>query len=256
MALQFFDAAGATVTETGLFIPVGALPGLTAAELASSVPEATKVARFLFSFGKKLYSALSPASLPKLGYTVGRADTSNAIDTISRTFSYSITYVINIFTKIIEPLPLPLVGSNLGLGGFQYEDISSGMMTRLTSGNIPSAGVFIPTSDLTSSWIYEDTPIDVFQDDARQFVAALFAYVSSQVPTRTATVASAVTAKNRSNPTLGTLPANAVATTNPTTRLDPAQINNIVLVNYSWSYTVQTVDNQTNETFDVNVIAA
>lgn len=255
MAIQFFDAVGAVAGE-GIFIPIANLPGLTAAELAGAVPQASKMARFLFSFGKKVHSVLSPASVPKLGFTVGRGETSNGLDLISRTFTYSITYSINILSGTISPLPLPSIGNNANLGGFTYDFVFPNIGVLANGNNTPGAGVYIPFTDLSSAWRY--TPIDSESvgEDAREFVAAVFAYAFASAEARSATIASAVTAKGRNNPATATLPTGATDPTNPTTGLDPAQINNIVAVNYGWSYTVQTKDDQATETFDVNVIAA
>lgn len=255
MAFEFFDAAGAA-TANGLFIPIADLPGLTAAELAPGDGQVL-LGRSVFGLLKKIYSSLSPSAFNKLGVAVGNSETRPGTLLTNRTYTYQASYVSNLSTNSITQIPVAGIGVNSGLGKIALSSIFPAAAKVAAAANTPGAGVLIPTADLVPYGGPLHAALDVSAgQDNRNYLAALFNWMcaGNNLQVRATGLPSAIIAATRGNPTAGTLPANATATSNPTTGLFIEDIPLIFVSQVTYSITVQTIDNLATETFDVIVV--
>lgn len=255
MAFQYFDAAGA-VTADGVFIPIAVLPGLSAAELAAAAAAELKEGKTVYSLVNQVYNVLSPTAFPKLGASTTRNETASVIDRKDRTYTFQFQLLANRSSKIISPLPVPVAGDNAGIGDFAIADVFANAAKIAAAANTPGAGIVIQTADLVPHGSPVQGDLDV-TTDGREWFQALFSWmVNGGVRFRSTTQASAIVARTATNLGVVALPTNATAANNPTTGIDADETSMVWLTSFSYSLTVQTVDNQATQTFDVNVITA
>lgn len=258
MALTFFHqaviAGAGNGVPAGLFLPIADLPGVVAGEFGAGESQATKVGKAALAIANGIHAYLvaNQDSVVGMAATRAKASASDSLDNL--TFSFSAQYLADLETQSLGQIPLPVAGTNAGVGGFALDDVFLNAAEVAAEGAIPGEGVVVPYADV-APYGGED-PAAIMGVDNRDFVAALIRAFPSLLTVRTAAIASAVTAVSQANPTIFTLPAAATAETNPTTGLTVADLPKIGLLQFTTSWTVQVLLNQATQTFDVNVIAA
>jgi hypothetical protein len=89
---------------------------------------------------------------------------------------------------------------------------------------------------------------------SRQWFMAVIRYLFAEVPIRVAnTTQSALITKTLNDLTPFVLPADATASTNPTTGIDPNDLNQLDIYVRPIQFTVQYLLNEVTQTFDVRV---
>ncbi|MEE3716285.1 hypothetical protein V2H45_05955 [Tumidithrix elongata RA019] len=255
MSFEYFDAAG-NATNDGVFIPVAALPGVLATELAAAQPATTKLSKAIFAILNQIYDTISPTTFNALGFTASKANPSGAgTDLLNQNFSFTAQKLINFDTDTVSQVPVPSTGANTGLGKFSISDIFAGAAVVAAAGTVAGAGIVIPTSLLLpyTSLTHAGLTISGTSDN-RDWFAALFDFLGNDLPVRSSTVASAVTARTASAIAATTIPAAYVDATAPTSGILVADLPARGLVSKSYSLTIQLILDQSSQSFDVNSV--
>lgn len=256
MALEYFDAAG-TATSDGVFIPITDLPGLLSTELAAAEPAAKKMARSIYAVMKQLFTILNPTSFNKLGVTISRAEASGGFGLSNKTYTLGVQYLANISADTVGMLPIPTIGANSGVGDFAVIDLFPNAAKVAAAGAVAGAGILIQTADLVGYGSPSHASLNIASgQDNRSWLAALMNWLTSTISVRSTTVSSAFTAVSRGTPANATLPANATDTTNPTTGLLTSDLTKTFSSSISYSITIQLIDDEATDSFDVNVATA
>jgi len=236
--LQIFPTAGGTADFDGVFIPVANLSagGITgASEFADSEAAAVKRDKALFAIAYASNAALAVMSTAGtlLGMTVTNANIQTATWTVSNTTQF---YEKRNGSTPLAPLPVPTTGTNNGVGDFALTDIFAGAAKVASGATVVGSGVLIETAPLTRYGSPAHASLSVSGDN-RNYMSALFRWMasSSEVPLKSNSTASAVTAKTASAPVVFNLPAAAIAATNPTTALTSADSDILILVSITSS---------------------
>lgn len=252
MALNFeiFDAAGSAVAD-GIFIPESDLIGVSAAELAPS--EALDLKE-----GKIIYSIMNVIANNGLANALGLSVTAGAItgqDTnlSSKGFTVDVQYYANQETDVVDVLPLPLIGSNVGVGNVNFTDLFPNAVKVAASGAISGAGVHIPSSLLVPYGSPNQATIDL-ANDSRNVVGSLVRYMANNADVRDISVPSAVIATTVGDTASLILDVDATDATNPTTGISAADVSKLDTYTKSFSITIQRIENETTQTFDVNSV--
>lgn len=254
---EFFDAAG-SATNDGVFIPVTALIGVSAAELADAQAGHLKLSKAVSGILEKIYSTLSPTAFNKLGFTVSRANPTGAGNNlINQNFGATAQKLLNFNDDTIGMIPEPSVGANSGLGSFSIADIFPGAAVVAAAGAVAAAGIVIPTALLTpfSSLTHAGLTISGTSDN-RDWMAALFDFMGNGLPLRDAATATAIVGRTASAVAAAAIPANFTALPDPISGIDPADLPTRGLVSKSYSFTIQLALNPVTQTYDVNSVTA
>ena len=78
----------------------------------------------------------------------------------------------------------------------------------------------------------------------------------SKMDVRSASQASAITAKTISATAGVALPAIATDATNPTTGISSANLDKLDFFSKTFSFTIQRIENESTQSYDVNVVTA
>jgi hypothetical protein len=243
MTVQIFPLAGGTAFFDGVFIPVANLStvgGITgASEFADSEAAAVKRDKALFAIASISNTALAARSTAGtlLGVTVTTPNFQSFTWTVSNTTQF---YEKRNGSTPLAPLPVPTTGTNNGVGDFALTDIFAGAAKVASGATVAGSGVLIETAPLVRYGSPAHASLSVSGDN-REYMSALFRWMasSSEVPLNSNSTAnpveSAVTAKTASAPVIFTLPAAAIAATNPTTALTSADSDILVLISVTSS---------------------
>ena len=252
-----------TAPAAGIFIPRDNIVGLTAdSELADSVETIIKNCKFLAGFLTTLQStiaakrAISGSLITALGFTVTKGSPAGVESGVfNQTFTASIAQVIDYSTSTVYPIPVPTSGSNSGRGVLKITDVFPDAVSVASAGAIAEAGVLIPHTEVDAYGAVTATnPGNDTQ--SRQWFAAMLRYLFNEIPIRVTTPAtpSALITKTLGAVTPFTLAADALASTNPSTGLDPTKVSVNDVYLRPLSFNIQYLLNETTQTYDVRVI--
>lgn len=262
MPLVYVPVSGITPVG-GIFIPRDNIAGLIAdSELADSVDTIIKDCKFLAGFLTTLQStiaanqAITGSLVTALGFTVTKSSpTGVQAGVFNQTFTASVAQVIDYSTSTSYPIPVPTSGSNSGRGVLKITDVFPDAMSVVPTGLIPESGVLIPHTEIDAYGAVAATnPGNDVQ--SRQWFAAMLRYLFDQIPIRATTPAtpSALITKTLGAVTPFTLAADALASTNPSTGLDPTKVSVNDVYSRPVSFNIQYLLNETTQTYDVRVI--
>lgn len=256
LALEYFDAAG-NATLDGVYIPIAALPGVLAAELAAAQSVALKEGKALLGLLNQIYNVLSSSGFAKLGFSVTKGiPTGVTADIVNQPFTFSWQKVANLDNDTIAMIPLPTTGTNLNVGAFAIADVFAGAAKVAAGDPVAGAGIVVQTVGLIaySSLTHAGLNPAAGQDN-RSWFAALLDHLANEVTLRdTITpIASAVVAATLSTVDASTFPDAFTASPNPTSGLVTADLPKRGLISRTNSWSIQLQLNQTTQTFDVYV---
>lgn len=198
MAIEIFSSAGGTASFNGIFVPRTDLApgGLSAdAELDTGVDANVKRDKALYALTYVVASTISSLdSLDALGISA-------AVPTLS-SISHTTTLTVQRHIKEnsdakLAPIPVPLAGANLGRGDIAFTDIFPNATKIANAGAVAGAGVLIEAAPLVSFGAADYATLNL-GTDSRQVFYAMFkdmAINTFSYPTRSATEASAITAR-------------------------------------------------------------
>jgi hypothetical protein len=254
--LSYYRQSG-NASNSGIFIPRDNIAGLTNDnELNASEPDVVKDCKFLSGFLTSLESGITnQASIPNslstaLGFNLSKSNLSGGrLGTFNQTFTVNIAESIDYSTRAFYPISIPISGINTGRGVLKLSDIFPDALAVINGGEIPKSGVLVPHNELNSYGAESSiTP----NSDARKWFAAMIRYLFDKIPVRINTdnePFSALITKTLGNFNQFSLPANALATTNPTTGLDPSKV--IDVYSRSIQFNIEYLLNEKNQAFDV-----
>ncbi|CAO5058574.1 SbsA Ig-like domain-containing protein [Microcystis aeruginosa] len=244
MSLIYFDTSG-TASSAGIFIPRDNLAGFTAnTELVASESTISKDCKFLAAFLTTLQStittnrATTSSLATALGFTISKGNPIGVQSNIfTQAFTASVAQVVDYSSSTFYPIPVPTSGSNSGRGVLKITDVFPDAVSVASAGSIAEAGVLIPHTEVDAyGAITATNPTNDTQ--SRQWFAAMLRYLFNEIPIRVNTNTenfSAVITKTLGTVSSFTLPTNALASTNPSTGLDPTK----TIVNDFYSQTIQ-----------------
>jgi len=250
MPLNFeYLAAAGPIAADGVFIPVGDLPGVLAAELGEAAAESKAVYGLL----NKIYEIISPAGFSSLGVAVSKANPiGSGNDLISQSYGMTLQYQVDHGTNTLSPIPVPTTGANAEVGKVGILDLFPSAM-KVAAGPMVEAGVLIPSGDLALYGAPSHAALAIGGGaDNRNWLASLINYLAVETPARSADTATAITAKSRSAATGFTPTGALVAETDPTSGIDPAALGRLSFLQQNYSFTVQLLLDPETQTFDVN----
>lgn len=249
LAFEQFSAAG-VAAAAGLFVPVADLPGVLAAELDGSAAGRDKA---LLAILNRFYDVLSPSNFDKLGFSVSKPNpTGQGTDLIAQNYSAVIQYAVNHEDGMVDMVPVPTAGANLGVGAIALDDLFPNAAAVVAAG-ATTAGIVIPNTEVAA---YGGPAAAVIPADARPYLASLYHYLVVESTSRSANDASAVTTKSRGSATGFTPPAAWTQAVDPVSGIAAASLPKMSFFSVSFSLTVQLLLNQTTQTFDVNTVTA
>ena len=263
MPLVYVPNAG-TAPAAGIFIPRDNIAGLIAdSELANDAETIIKDCKFLAGFLASLERtitanrAITGSLVTALGFTITKGNPIGvAPGVFTQTFTTSVAQVVDYSTSTFYPIPVPTSGSNSGRGVLTITDVFPDAVSVASAGSIAKAGVLIPHTEVDAYGAATNTnPANDTQ--SRQWFAAMLRYLFNEIPIRVNTdtgTFSAVITKTLGTVSSFTLPADARASTNPSTGLDPTKISVNDVYLRSLSFNIQYLLNETAQTFDVQVI--
>ena len=265
MALEIFSSTGGTASFDGLFIPRTDLQtgGLGSdAELADAVADNIKRDKSLFAISEIVTKFVNDANaLDKLGITVVRPNLN------SNTYQFGLGG--QRFTALNDSapfavVPVPTTGANTGRGDIALADIFPNIEKVAATDSISEAGVLIEMAPLTAfgAPTYAAESVAAGADN-RATLMSLFQWMANdttEIPSRSTTEASAITARTLGTPTLLPVPANYTAATDPLSGLDNADRPYLVLAswaNSTLSFNIaNTLGVDGSQTWDVNSVTA
>jgi hypothetical protein len=259
MAFEFFPASSGLITA-GIAIPINALAGFSANEFDTGTI-AQKTSKAIYGILQGFYAALSPSNVNKLGISgVSKSSPSGvAVDTFAVTYSATFSLFADpADANPISAIPVLTGGTNQNWGRVPLSDVLPGVVYSDGSGQtLASRVVLIPDADIAPYLPSAAMPPSDLGTDNRRYLQALFEYLANAADiVRSATVASALTARSASAFSASTPSGALIAATNPTSGIDPAKANRTVLLSRTYSFTLQFLAVASSETFDVNVVTA
>jgi hypothetical protein len=248
LGFQFSDAA-TTAAAIGIFIPIAALNGLSAAELATAVPAAEKFGKTSLAMLERLNSYLSSTS-PKLGFSATKGNPSGTGENrITQNYTFTSQVLANVKDGVVTTLPVPVSG----LGKFSFADVFPGAI-NVASGDAITAGVLIPIASLAQYRALVPADITISgTSDNRWLVDSLLTHFARDRDLRSATVSSAFINTSFSGFAASAVPASFTALNSG---IDFAEIDSLAILQRSFAVTVELELNQSTQTFDVRVATA
>ena len=253
--LSYYRQSG-NASNSGIFIPRDNIAGLTNDnELSESEADVIKDCKFLSGFLISLESGITnQASIPNspstaLGFNVSKSNLSGGRSgTFNQTFTVTIAESIDYSTRTFYPISIPISGINTGRGVLKLIDIFPDALAVINGGAISKSGVLIPHNELNSYGAESSiTP----NSDARKWFAAMIRYLFDKIPVRINTdnePFSALITKILGNFNQFSLPANALAATNPTTGFDPSKL--IDVYSRTIQFNIEYLLNEKNQSFE------
>lgn len=261
MALDFFynDANTVTVPTTlpfvGLYIPISNLPGMTAAELATSEAANRKEGKTVFSLIQKIHSYLF-VNTGTLSLTTSISNPSVVSPSlISVTYNMVVSYLTNVASGTNSMIPPASSGVYSGIGDISLRDIFPNCIKVTSTANTADAsgigaagaGVLISSGDLSSYGFFNDVPGSTITtlnitSDNRYAVAAIYqAICDGNVGVRSTANASGITRVTISNATVMSIPPTYYAASNPVSGINSADLDRLSLTLRTYSITFELI---------------
>lgn len=258
MFFEFYEgavtAASGNGVSAGIFFPRAVLPGITAGEFADSEPDNTKEAKAIFALFSKSASVVSDTNFNSLGLTIARDPAVGVrAGVYTEALVTTVQWMADFAGNTITMLPIPSTGTSSGLGDFAIQDIFPTAAIVAAEGAISGEGVLVPFDELARHACPTLTNIATGQDN-RIFFASLASLAAEKAVVRTATVASAITAKSKSATPVGVnLTTTQLSAANPTVGLTEADRPTISVFRHTYTISIERIDNLETEKTEVNV---
>lgn len=254
MALNFeFFEGASTATSEGVYIPIADLPGVVAGEFADLESVEKKESKLIYAVLNKIFTDGLASALGIALNTPTIVGQSGSLS--SKAYAITAQYYADVENQVVNVLPSPIIGDQVGVGNVAMIDLFATSAKVAASGAVAGEGVVIPTALLIPFGSPVHASLDLTVDN-RDYLIALIRYIVSEADVRSATVASAITAKSIGAVAGLTLPAVAYDATNPTTAIAEADLNKINTFSRAFNITIQRIENESAQTFDVNVVTA
>lgn len=260
MSIQIISNSGGTADFSGIFIPAtdlraGGISNVN--EFNSSVLTEVKVTKAIYAFLFTVTSSLAAlAPVDRLGVTATPPNLNNQAQVFTMSFQ---RFVKENSDAKLAPLPVASTGNFAGQGDFSLIDLFDNADKFNAGDTIPAAGMLIESAPLAVYGALSHAAIDL-EGDCRGLIYSIvrsLALDTDSYPSRSATVASAITARNGGTSSQVAAVAALVDATNPTSGLTAAELpithilssGNITLT----MDTARTMDTNGNQNWEVNV---
>lgn len=255
LQIEYFDVSG-IATNAGVFIPITALPGVLATELAPSISVPLKQSKVHLAMLNRIFDVVSLTTFIALGLTVTKnTPNGTGVNRIAQTFTATWQKVVDLSSNSLSVIPVPSTGANTAVGDFSLLDIFPSAAKVAAADPVPSAGIVIATiplaqydGDLTQANITISP-----SSDNRNYIFALLTYMAIAMDLRSPTVPSAVSGLSASAIGASAIPTAFTQLTDPTSGINALDLPKLGLITKSLSYTIELEMNTTSQTFDVRV---
>jgi hypothetical protein len=261
MALSFLynDADTVTVPTTlpfvGLYIPIADLPGMTAAELATTEAANRKEGKTVFSLIQRIHSYLF-VNTGTLSLTTSISNpTVVSPSLISVMYNLQVNYLTNVALGTNSMIPPASTGVYSGIGDISLRDIFPNCIKVTSTANTADAsgigaagaGVLISSGDLATYGFLNDVPGSTISTlnitgDNRYAIAALYQSIcDGNVGIRSTANASGITKVNISNAVVFSIPASYYSASNPVSGISSANLDHLSITARTYSITFELV---------------
>lgn len=248
------DAATAAATD-GIFIPVGVnLPGLLAEELDPAVPLPTRLGKIYFSLLLKIKTYLD-ANPDIVGISASLAEEldDSRPGTKTKTYTLISQEIIDDRSKLAN-YPSPAIsGIYTGSADFAFTDIFPGAVKIAAAALTSGAGIVIGKAELEAESPFDYATADL-STDSRELVRALGSAMYSARSLRSDVVASGLVFASFARGSAPITPTSWYDSINPRTAIDADEIGYLTIHQRSMSFSVETIEDEVAQTFDVNSI--
>lgn len=248
------DSVAFVASGDGVFIPPSNLGGFLAAEMANAEPLATRLGKFFYAFGKQLASfRLNNPDVVGFNSTRSEVVVEDRFGVKQKVFNFQFQQVTDDRTGLIQFPPAATSGIRAGLADFAFTDVFPNAVKVAAGATTSGAGVLILSSAIDLESTLNHASINL-GGDCREYVRALLSAAFTNRPLRTAETASAVVAASYGSSSVGAIPATWTQALNPFTNLAASDTRFMSVLNRTISFTIETIENEDTQTFDVNSI--
>lgn len=251
MSLNFqFIESSAQASEDGLFIPCTNLIGINNGEFNNLESIETKENKLIYSLCNIFSNGITENTLG-LKATAGSI-TGQTNNLSSKNFVFTLWYFVNHETKTVSMLPLPTIGSQINTGKLSITDVFPNAFLVLAETLIEEEGVLIPSNLIQIMGGDSHQAINI-TEDCRNWLSAFIRYFISYSNVRSASIASAIITKSIRATEGLVLPTTALDPVNPSTGLDSNKLLQIDLFQRVLSISIQRIENEITQTYDINI---
>jgi len=253
ISIEYHAVAG-TAAADGLMIPIGALKGLDASEVASTESDRVREAKIVLAIFASMRSAILDLDDAPLGFSLVAQAPIGVAENLARiTHVVDWQRLVDLESQDLSVLPVPTTGTNNGKGKLELTTVFSGA-TKVADGGTTVAGVVIPTAEVAKYSSVVHASLDV-SEDGREYLMGLSDYLISNVVIRTeAGQQSAITRAfvgDLEGLILGD--SRLIDATNPTSGIDRTKLTQLGVVERQTAITIEIKLNQSSQAFDVDV---
>lgn len=261
MALNIFynDADTVSVPTTlpfvGIYIPIADLPGMIAAELATTEAANRKEGKTVFSLIQRIHSYLF-VNTGTLSLTTSISNPSVVSSSlIAVTYNLAVNYLTNVALGTNSMVPPAGVGVYSGIGDISLRDIFPNCIKVASTANtadasgigVAGAGVLISSADLAVYGFLNDVPGSTISTlnitgDNRYAIAAMYQSIcDGNVGIRTTSNASGITNVNISNAIVTSIPTSYYSASNPVSGISSTNLDHLSITARTYSITFELV---------------
>lgn len=251
MALNFqFIQSSAEASQDGLFIPITNLVGVTDLEFGDSESIEVKESKLIYSLCNIFSNGLTESTL---GITATAGSITGQSDNLSsKNFGFTLWYAVDHELKTVDMMPLPIIGNQVETAKLSISDCFPDAILVLADTLIEEEGVLIPSALIQTMGGIAHESINISQD-SRSWLSAFIRYFISYANVRSVSVASAITSKTIRGTEGLILPVGSLDTINPSTGLDSNKLSQMDFFQRILSISIQRIENEITQTYDVNV---
>lgn len=248
------DSVAFVASGDGVFIPPTNLLGFVAAEMATAEPLAVRLGKFFYAFGKQIAN-FRAANVDVVGLNVSRSENvvEDRFGVKQKIFNFVIQQIADDRTGLVTFPPVATTGIRANAADFTFLDIFPNAVKVAAGANTSGAGVLILSSAIAAESTLSHATIDLAAD-CREYVRALLSSAFTNRPLRTAETASGVVSAGYSVASSPAVPAIWTQALNPYTALLTADVRFLSVLQKTISFTIETIENEDLQTFDVNSI--
>jgi len=253
ISIEYHAVAG-TAAADGLMIPIAALKGLDASEIASTESDRVREAKVILAIFASMRLAILDLDDVSLGFSlVARAPIGVAENLARITHVVNWQRLVNLESQDLSVLPVPTTGTNNAKGKVELTAVFSGA-SKLSSGDTTVPGILIPTAEVAKYSSVVHASLDP-SEDSRGYLMGLTDYLTSNAVIRTdegqqSAITGAVVG-DLEGVFLDDSPL--IDATNPTSGIDRTKLTQLGVIEREVNITIEVKLNQSSQAFDVHV---
>lgn len=258
MALRFFYNDGVisvptTLGFTGIYIPIGNLPGMESTELGIAESENRKQGKVVYSIVQAIHQYLS-VNTSTLSL-ISRIGNPTIVSSTIITLNYVLTadYLVDVSSGKTKMIPVPTGGVYSGIGEVSLRDIFPGCFKVTSLDNsadasgigAAGAGVLISTDDLSQYGFFNDvegsniSTLNITGDNRYAIASIMQCICDGNINVRSTSTASGITAVSITPATSVVIPLTYYNNSNPLTGILNADLDHLSITRRAYSITFE-----------------